>query len=169
MTVPAAGLVTRRATGRRCLAALFAPVLAAAGPALQLQGEGGAVLAQLPMPGGAEICLHWAHSVTGGAVADCFENRAGRLTLTRSFLQDYAAGLGEVAGRGQVVAAQGGGYWITGIDEAMPANSLTLRAGSARVGHRLAVTTLQGQGQELQLSEYVARGARVRLYLNLTP
>lgn len=137
---------------------------AAADPALQLLDDGGAVLAQLPMREGAEICLRWSHSVTGGAVADCFENRAGRLTLTRSFLHDYAAGLGEVAGRGQVVAALRGGYWIVDIDEAMPANSLTLRNGSDRVGHILAAA-----GQELPVSDYVARGARVSLHLNLHP
>ena len=140
------------------------PDAAAADPALQLLDAGGAVLAQLPMREGAEICLRWSHSVTGGAVADCFENRAGRLTLTRSFLHDYAAGLGEVAGRGQVVAAPRGGYWIVDIDEAMPANSLTLRNGSDRVGHILAAA-----GQELPVSDYVARGARVSLHLNLHP
>jgi len=157
--------VRGRATGRLVFAALCVlPALAVAGPALQLHDDDGAVLAQLPMRDGAEICLHWAHSVTGGAVADCFENRAGTLTLTRSFLHDFAAGLGEVAGRGQVVSAQGGGYWIAGMNEAMPANTVTLRAGSAQVGHRLA-----GAGQDLLLSDHVARGARVRLYLNLNP
>lgn len=162
--------MTRRAAGRHLVAALcLLPVMvlpdaAAADPVLQLHDDGGAVLAQLPMRDGAEICLRWSHSVTGGAVADCFENNAGQLTLTRSFLHDFAAGLGEVAGRGRLVSAQGGGYWIVGINEAMPANSVTLRNGSDPVGH-----TLTAAGQELPLSDYVARGARVRLHLNLHP
>lgn len=157
--------MTGRATGRLCFAALFVPGLACADPAtLQLQDAGGAVLAQLPMSAGAEICLRWAHSVTGGAVADCFENRSGTLTLTRSFLHDFAAGLGEVAGRGMLVSAQGGGYWIMGIDEALPDNGLTLRAGSGHVGHRLTTAD-----HDLALLDHVDRGARVRLQLNLTP
>lgn len=163
--------MTHRALGRRHLVAalcllpvMFLPQVAAATPVLQLHDDGGAVLAHLPMPDGAEICLRWAHSVTGGAVADCFENRSGRLTLTRSFLHDFAAGLGEVAGRGRLVSAQGGGYWIVELDEAMPANSITLRNGSERVAHKLTTA-----GQELPLSDHVATGARVRLHLNLHP
>ena len=165
--------MTRRAAGRRgrhlvaalcLLPVMVLPDAAAADPALQLLDDGGAVLAQLPMREGAEICLRWSHSVTGGAVADCFENRAGQLTLTRSFLHDFAAGLGEVAGRGRLVSAPRGGYWIVDINEAMPANSLNLRNGSDRVGHILAAA-----GQELPLSDYVARGARVSLHLNLHP
>ncbi|MGP9790476.1 DUF1850 domain-containing protein [Roseinatronobacter sp. NSM] len=153
--------MTAWATGRVCLAALFAPVVACADAALHLQDARGAVLAQLPMPADTEICLRWAHSVTGGAVADCFENRAGQLTLTRSYLHDFAAGLGEVAGRGTLVAAQGGGYWIVGIDEALFDNSLTLRVGSEHVGHRLTAA-----GHDLALLDHVDHGARVRLQLN---
>lgn len=79
-------------------------------------------------------------------MADCFVNRAGRLVLDRAYLHDFAAGLGEVRGRGTLVAAPEGGYWIMGIDEALPDNRLTLRIGPARVGHRLG---------DLALSELV--------------
>ena len=134
--------MTGRSAGRLALAALFlsAPALAGpalAGPALQAQGRDGGVIAAFPMPEGHEICLHWAHSVTGGKVADCFENRMDRLTLTRSYLHDFAAGLGEVEGRGTLTPAPQGGYWIMDINEALPDNRLALRTGSGAVGHRL--------------------------------
>ena len=123
--------------GRLALAALFLSAPALADPAFQAQTAEGAVIVSMPMPQGKEICLHWAHSVTGGKVADCFENREGRLTLTRSYLHDFAAGLGEISGRGTLVPAQQGGYWIADIDEALPGNRLKLRTGSSSVGHRL--------------------------------
>ncbi len=124
-------------TGRLVLAALFLSAPASADPAFQAQSADGEVVASLPMPQGQEICLHWAHSVTGGKVADCFENRDDHLTLTRSYMHDFAAGLGEVEGRGTLTPAQQGGYWIGDIDEALPGNRLKLRTGSSAVGHRL--------------------------------
>jgi hypothetical protein len=66
-----------------------------------------------------------------------YENTSGHFILTRSYLHDFAAGLGEVVGRGTLTPADGGGYWIEGIDEAMPDNALSLRIGAVRVGHAL--------------------------------
>jgi hypothetical protein len=129
--------MTRGQAGRLFGAVLFLPALAMAEPVLEVRLPSGVLLGALSMPAASEICLHWAHSVTGGAVADCFENRDGRLTLTRSYLHDFAAGLGEVPGRGRLVSAPQGGYWITDIGEPLPNNRLDLRVGSARVGHRL--------------------------------
>lgn len=129
-----------RVLGRPALAALFLAMPAQADDVLQVVSADGAPVAELPFAG-AEICLSWAHSVTGGAVADCFAAQGGRLVLVRSYLHDYAAGLGEVAGRGRVVPAQGGGYWIVEIDEPMPETGLPLRVGPARVGHELSGAT----------------------------
>ncbi|WP_234822653.1 DUF1850 domain-containing protein [Palleronia aestuarii] len=112
------------------------------------------------MPRGGGWCLEWAHSVTGGAVADCFVNADGRMVLDRSYLHDYAAGLGEVPGRGHVVAAPGGGYWIEGIDEPVPGDALPLRVGGPRVGHRI-----EAGGQTYDLT---ARAAGARVILRLT-
>lgn len=132
-----------RASGRPIGAALSWGIalavisLPAQAGSLRITGEDGAEIAALPFPQGLEICLRWSHSVTLGAVADCFENRDGVLTLTRSYLHDFAAGLGEVPGRGTLTSAAGGGYWITGMAEAMPRNALALRVGPARVGHRI--------------------------------
>ena len=137
--------------------ALWLPLPLAAGT-LDVTSPDGPV-AQLPMPEAQETCLHWAHSVTGGAVADCFENRAGQLVLTRSFLHDFAAGLGTHPDRGTLVSAPGGGYWIEGIDMALPGNRLVLRTGGATVGH-----SLRTPGNAASVLPQ-----RTRLVLTLTP
>jgi hypothetical protein len=139
-------------------AALFAGAHAMAQPVLVVETTD-APLGELPFQPGAEICLRWNHSVTGGAVADCFENVAGQLTLTRSYLHDFAAGLGEVAGRGRIAPAATGGYWITEIAEPIPDNSLGLRVGPAAVNHRLT-----SAGQAIALSQ-IAPDTAVRLTL----
>ncbi|MFP4327050.1 MAG: DUF1850 domain-containing protein [Paracoccaceae bacterium] len=113
-----------------------------------------------PAPEDAEWCLSWNHSVTGGAVADCFRNRQGRMILTRAFLHDFAAGLGTVEGRGgRLVSAQGGGYWIEGLDEAIPGNALTLRVGRPSTDHRLRI------GGAVHALSSIAAGQRVVLRL----
>ncbi len=143
----------------RCiLAALLMALPAWAEPFVEIRIDG-SVLRTLPLPEGQELCLTWAHSVTGGKVADCFENLAGQLVLTRSYLHDFAAGLGEVAGRGRLVPATGGGYWIEQMNEPLPDNTLTLRIGSARVGHVLRMAD-----HVIPLSE-LAPGARALLIL----
>lgn len=131
-------------------------------PHLVVETRNGLVIGQLRFDPGQELCLSWSHSVTGGPVSDCFENRDGILTLTRSYLHDFAAGLGEIAGRGTLRSAEGGGYWIDGIDEAIPDNALPLRVGAPRVGH-----VLTGSEQRLNLST-IAAGARVNLRLILS-
>jgi len=132
--------------------------------ALDVVGQDGAVLVRLEIAQGVEWCLEWNHSVTGGPVADCFETRGGELVLTRSYLHDFAAGLGHMPGRGVQRAAEGGGYWIEAIDEAVAGNALALRVGAARVGHRLVVT----EGAAIDLSG-LAAGQRVTLRPGLPP
>ncbi len=152
-----------RGVGRLIAVALFPAVAASAGqaePVLRVERASGDRLAEAPAPEGAQWCLRWRHSVTGGAVADCFSNLAGRMVLTRSFLHDFAAGLGTVEGRGgRLVSAPGGGYWIEDIAEPIPGDALALRVGSARVDHRLDVG-----GRESALSS-IAPGERVFIRL----
>ncbi len=136
--------------------ALASPVAA---DMLEVRLGTGDLLAEWPMTDGQELCLTWAHSVTGGKVIDCFANDAGRLTLARSYLHDFAAGLGEVPGRGMIRAADGGGYWIDAISEPLPENALTLRIGSASVDHLLSLG-----GKRLALSQ-IAPGATAYLTL----
>lgn len=79
------------------------------------------------------------------------------MILERSFLHDFAAGLGEIAGRGRLTSAPGEGYWIEGIDEVLPEGGLALRVGSRRVGHHMTT-----QNRKLDLSGPHA-GKRLRL------
>ncbi|PYE85603.1 DUF1850 domain-containing protein [Pseudoroseicyclus aestuarii] len=143
----------------RLLAAILT-VLPAASPAGVLAVErAGAPLLSLEVAEGQGWCLRWHHSVTGGPVADCFQARGGRMILHRSYLHDYAAGLGEVPGRGHVRPAPEGGYWIEDIDEAIPDNALPLRVGRPSTGHRLV---LGGVTHDLSA---MAAGERVVLHL----
>lgn len=150
-----------RALAGPLIAALLMPVAAPAGEtgqALRVSDDNGTTLALLPLIPGAEFCLRWNHSVTGGEVADCFVITDGHMVLTRSYLHDYAAGLGEIAGRGVVRAARGGGYWIENMNEPLRGNRLPLRVGSAAVDHRLTSDAWQ-----IDLSR-VAGGKRVALH-----
>jgi hypothetical protein len=126
----------------RLPAALTLALLAAA-PAsaarLEVVDATGAVALAAPLGPDGRWCLVWNHSVAGIAVRDCFRGDGGRLVLERSHQPDFAAGLGHIPGRGEVVSDAAHGYWIEGIDAAMPATGLPLRVGSARVAHRLAV------------------------------
>ncbi|MGR3756125.1 MAG: DUF1850 domain-containing protein [Tranquillimonas sp.] len=150
------------APGRR--AALAAGLALWAGSAaagtLLVEGADGPLLS-LSAPEGAEWCLRWNHSVTGGPVADCFVNSKGRMVLDHSYLHDYAAGLGDVPGRGRVHAAAGGGYEIDDIDEPVPDNALILRVGRPSVDHRLEIG-----GETFDLS---ALAANRRVTLRLVP
>ncbi len=84
-------------------------------------------------------CLVWTHSVKGFEVEDCFRQDAGVLMLERSHQPDFAAGLGDIPGRGQVVSDGAGGYWIEGIDAPLPGDAVPLRIGTAAVNHRLRI------------------------------
>lgn len=144
-----------RAAVALALAALAGPVAA---EVLRVEGPQG-VLLEAPAPQGARWCLAWSHSVTGGAVADCFVNDGGRMILARSYLHDFAAGLGTVEGRGTLVSAPQGGYWIEGIDEPVAGDALVLRVGAPAVDHRLRIG-----GTEHSLTA-LAAGQRVTLRL----
>ena len=149
----------RTQAGRLFAAALsLLPAGIAAGDTLAVEAADGPLLA-FPVADGAEWCLHWNHSVTGGAVSDCFVNRSGTMMLTRSYLHDFAAGLGEVLGRGTLRAAEDGGYWIENMREPIPDNALVLRVGRPAVNHRLEIG-----GEEHSLSA-IAAGERVTLHL----
>ena len=143
----------------RPLAVALSLCTAAGGSADTLSIETDVPLARIEVADGDGWCLRWNHSVTGGAVADCFVNNSGVMVLHRSYLHDFAAGLGEVPGRGHLRSAEGGGYWIEDIDEAIPGNALPLRVGRPRVDHRL----ISGD-TEIGLSD-IAAGLRVTLRL----
>lgn len=142
--------------GRLFLAALCLATPAIADPVLRVELASGVILAEWALSEGDEACLTWSHSVTGGKVADCFAQKGGQLLLMRSYLHDFAAGLGEVQGRGRLISAPEGGYWIEEISEPIAANALRLRIGATSVDHRLGLGPLI-----LNLSHHAAGQAAV--------
>jgi len=127
------------AIARGGLAALLfaAGVAPAAAGTLVATLDDGTEIARLSVPEGGGWCVLWHHSVKGFEVADCYENRAGRMVLVRSHLPDFAAGLDHIPGRGRQVSDGQGGYWILDIDEPVPGDAYVLRPGAAAVDHRL--------------------------------
>ena len=119
----------------------------------------GQTLAVFDAPAGARWCVLWHHSVQGFEVSDCYENRDGRMVLTRAHLPDFAAGLDHIPGRGRQVSDGQGGYWIEDIDEAVPGNAYILRPGAGTVDHRIRMGAT-----EVSLSALAPR-ARVRIAL----
>lgn len=133
----------RNARGRPAGAALFVCIIALGAQSeaatLLVTGPDGTALLRESVAEGDEWCLSWQHSVTGGDVADCFVLRGGHMVLDRSYLHDFAAGLGTVQGRGRLVSAPGGGYWIEDMDDPIAGDALPLRVGRGAVDHRLRV------------------------------
>lgn len=119
----------------------------------------GAQIARFVVPDGGAWCLLWHHSVKGFEVADCYENRAGRMVLVWSHLPDFAAGLDHIPGRGRQVSDGQGGYFILDINEPVPGNAYVLRPGAMPVDHRLVV------GDRVVSLSAVAPRERVRISL----
>jgi hypothetical protein len=160
--------------GRPLLAALLLSVTACAGPVsqheirpgtkvdhLEVIGQNGSVLARTDIPRQSGWCLYWNHSVTGDGVIDCYVDDLGKMVLHRAYQPDFAAGLGHFPGRGVLTSAEGGGYWIEDIDEAVPGNAYVLRVGSLAVNHRIVTT----DGDEIYLSK-MAEHTRVTIRLD---
>jgi hypothetical protein len=133
------------------LAGLAAAGGAAAGPRLAVVDASGVVMTA-PLAADGRWCLVWNHSVTGIEVRDCFRAEGATLVLETSHQPDFAAGLGATPGRGTVVSDGTHGYRIEGIDMTLPPEGLTLRVGSTRVGHRIAI-----DGHEIPLPAALAR------------
>jgi hypothetical protein len=145
-------------------AALLLPLLApgplaAEAVTLRVVDAGGAEIMAAQMDRATRWCLVWTHSVKGFEVEDCFRQDRGVLMLERSHQPDFAAGLGEIPGRGTVVSDGAGGYWIEGIDAVLPGDALPLRIGTAAVNHRLRI-----EDREWSLS---ARAAGARAVVRL--
>lgn len=127
----------RKTGGGLCALLLLFAGCATAGT-LTATREDGTPIARLDVPEGTGWCILWRHSVKGFEVADCYENRDGRMVLVRSHLPDFAAGLDHIPGRGRQVSDGMGGYWIEDLDEAVPGNAYILRPGTMAVDHRIA-------------------------------
>ncbi len=136
-----AGTAGRSGTVRAALVLLgLAPAAAPAGEVtLRVTDAAGTEILAMEMAHETRWCLVWTHSVRGFEVEDCFRQDAGVLMLERSHQPDFAAGLGDIPGRGRVVSDGAGGYWIEGIDAVLPGDALPIRIGTARVNHRLRI------------------------------
>jgi len=138
---------------------LSAAFPATAGTLVATLAEDGTVLAEAPVAEGAGWCVLWRHSVQGFEVADCYENRAGRMVLHRSHLPDFAAGLDHIPGRGIQTSDGMGGYWIEELNEPVPGNAYILRPGGPKVDHRLQI------GERIISLSAIAAHERVRIAL----
>lgn len=109
------------------------------------------LLLALQLSPGDSWHIAWNHSVAGITVRDYYRWDGQQMILTASFTPDFAAGLGHIPGRGKVLATPQG-YWLLGIDAAVPDNVYFLRVGSDAVNHRLVY-----HGQTYSLSALAAR------------
>jgi hypothetical protein len=146
----------RTLVGGGCFALLLS---AAHAGTLTATLDDGTQIARLSVPDGTGWCVVWRHSVQGFEVADCYENRSGRMVLVRSHLPDFAAGLGHIPGRGRQVSDGQGGYWILDLDEEVAGNAYVLRPGLGSVDHRLRL------GDETVSLSAIAPRERVRIAL----
>ncbi|AEQ51711.1 hypothetical protein KKY_1696 [Pelagibacterium halotolerans B2] len=106
---------------------------------LDVIGQDGEIIFREPVTNDTRWCIFWNHSVQHFLVRDCFVASEGQMVLERSHQPDFAAGLGHIPGRGTMISAPEGGYWIEDINEPVPNNCLRLRVGAPGVDHRIVV------------------------------
>ena len=92
---------------------------------------------RFPVRDGQKIELTWIHSVSAIPVREVFVVRGDELILMETHNQWFAAGLGEIAGRGRTVSEDGHAVAIVDINE--PADGMILRIGSPEIHHTLIV------------------------------
>ncbi|WP_457636569.1 DUF1850 domain-containing protein [Oceanithermus sp.] len=90
---------------------------------------------RFPVSEGQRVELTWIHSVSAIPVQEVFRVRDGELVLMETHNQWFAAGLGEIAGRGRTVAEKNHAVAIVDINE--PADGMILRIGSPQIHHTL--------------------------------
>jgi len=86
---------------------------------------------------GTAVELDWVHSVSAIPVREVFRVADGALWLEETHNPWFAAGLGEIAGRGRTVAEAGHAVAIVDIHES--AEGMALRIGSPEIHHTLVV------------------------------
>lgn len=128
---------------------------------LVVTDDAGRVLLELPLNAAPTWEVRWQHSVAGFLVRDRYRLEGGRMLLQDTHAPDFAAGLGQIPGRGRLESDGQGGYWIKGIDEPVADNRYHLRVGSKRVDHRVVHA-----GTSYSLS---ARAAGQRVTLAVVP
>lgn len=133
------------------VSAAVAPLSLAAGDAvpgtpaggtayLTLTTEGGEVLVDVPLPADNTWSLEWTHSVAQVQVVDTFAWRDGTIYVTDQYTPYLdIAGLGDFAGRGDLVELPGGGYHLANIDFPLHGNVHHMIIGSRRAPSVLVV------------------------------
>ena len=91
-----------------------------------------------PVREGAAVELTWVHSVSAIPVREVFRVADGALWLEETHNPWFAAGLGEIAGRGRTVAEAGHAVAIVDIHER--AEGMALRIGSPEIHHTVRVS-----------------------------
>jgi len=105
----------------------------------------GRPVAWLPLADGEQVALTWVHSVSSIVVKEVFRYQNGTLYFMETHNPWFAAGLGEVPGRGRVVSEAGHAVAIVDIRE--PAWDLVFRLGAPEIDH-----TLWYRGRPFRLS-----------------
>lgn len=118
---------------------------------LLVQTQEGSSLLELPLAQTPTWILRWNHSVTGVTVSDYYYWNGSEMLLTDSHTPAFDAGLGHIPDRGTLTSDGFNGYFILGIDEAVPNNAYALRVGSLSVNHRI-----EHAGNTYSLSEHAA-------------
>jgi len=103
-------------------------------PGVELWAAGRPV-AWLALKEGERLELTWVHSVSGIPVREVFRYQGGTLYFEETHNPWFAAGLGEVPGRGRVVAEAGHAVAVVGIHE--PALGFVFRLGAPEIDHTL--------------------------------
>lgn len=91
----------------------------------------------LPLREGQKLQLTWMHSVSDIPIREVFTVENHRLILMETHNQWFAAGLGEIAGRGRTIAEKNHALAIVDINE--PSNGMILRIGSRGIHHTIKV------------------------------
>jgi len=91
-----------------------------------------------PVREGSVVELRWVHSVSAIPVREVFRVAGGELWLEETHNPWFAAGLGEIAGRGRTVAEGDHAVAVVGMHER--AEGMALRIGSPEIHHTVRVS-----------------------------
>lgn len=109
-------------------------------PFLTLVTREGEVLVDEPLPASRSWRLEWTHSVAQVAIVDVYAWRDGAIYVTDQFTPYLdIAGLGNFAGRGDLIELDDGGYHLANIDLPLHGNAHDMIIGSRRAPSVLVV------------------------------
>ncbi len=113
-----------------------------------------------PVREGSVVELEWIHSVSAIPVREVFEVAGGELWLEETHNPWFAAGLGEISGRGRTVAE--GDHAVAIVDIHERAEEMVLRIGNPEIHHTIRVA-----GRQCDLSRLAPHRRAVLAVLTL--